>query len=257
MDEKTEKRTLKLDSTLSKGLTILESLATAKKAKGVTQLANELDLTKSNTFRLLQTLRRLGYVNHNANRHYEASLKAWRIGLNVLENLNLPEVAKPAMIQLSAATGETVYLAVPEALSVVYINKIDSAKPKLTQYPIGGTAPMHCVATGKAILAVNYEKLRDSIRNHLVKYTNNTLTDLPDLDANMERTLKQGYSVDRSEHRDHVTGFGAPICLANGEAVAALGISVPEVNLPASSQKTLGMLVCDAAKSVSMRLQNI
>jgi len=67
-----EKNAPKLDSTLSKGLTILEALTDAKSAKGVTELAKELGLTKSNTFRLLQTLRALGYVKHTANRNYAA-----------------------------------------------------------------------------------------------------------------------------------------------------------------------------------------
>ena len=56
-DEKTEP---KVDSTLSKGLSILENLSAAPAGKGVTKLSKELGLTKSNTFRLLQTLTALG-----------------------------------------------------------------------------------------------------------------------------------------------------------------------------------------------------
>jgi len=247
----------KLDSTLSKGLGVLEALTTAKSAKGVTELAKELGLTKSNTFRLLQTLRALGYVKHNAKRNYEATLKTWQVGRNVIENLNLREIANPEMSQLSDATGETIYLAVPEALSVVYINKIDSTKPVRSWNPVGGTAPMHCVGTGKAILAVNYSNLRDNIKANLVKYTDNTLTSLADLDANIEKTLNNGYAIDTGEYRDRVLSFGAAICLPDGEAVAALGISVPDINLPANGQEMMGELVRDAARSVSKRMKNL
>ena len=45
----------KVDSTLSKGLAILEKLAEARRSLGVTEISRALDLTKSNTFRLLQT----------------------------------------------------------------------------------------------------------------------------------------------------------------------------------------------------------
>ena len=51
----------KVDSTLSKGLAILENLVGSQQGKGVTDLSKELGLTKSNTFRLLQTLTTLGY----------------------------------------------------------------------------------------------------------------------------------------------------------------------------------------------------
>lgn len=252
-----EKTAPKLDSTLSKGLTVLEALTAAKTAKGVTELAKELGLTKSNTFRLLQTLRTLGYVKHNANRNYEATLKTWQVGRNVIEHMNLREIANEEMHQLSDATGETIYLAVPEALSVVYINKIDSVKPVRSWNQIGGTAPIHCVGTGKAILAVNYDKLRDSVKTRLDRHTDNTLTNLDDLDEDIKRTLENGYAIDNGEYRERVISFGAAICLPDGDAVAALGISVPDINLPADGQERMGILARNAARSVSKRLRNL
>ncbi len=247
----------RLDSTLSKGLTILEALTTARSARGVTELSRELGLTKSNTFRLLQTLRALGYVKHNDKRNYEATLKTWQIGRNVIEHLNLRELANEEMSQLSRASGETIYLAVPEALSVVYINKIDSVKPIRSWNQIGGTAPMHCVGTGKAILATNYNKLRDTIKTQLDRYTDSTLTTIEDLDADIAQTRKRGFAVDKGEFRDRVFSFGAPICLPDGEAVAALGISVPDINLPVDGHDTMGKLVREAAKTVSRQLRNL
>ena len=52
----------RVDSTLSKGLSILEKLLTQKSGMGVSELSRELGLTKSNTFRLLQKLH--AFQNH-------------------------------------------------------------------------------------------------------------------------------------------------------------------------------------------------
>lgn len=142
----------KVDSTLSKGLMILEALAQSGGAKGVSELARELDLTKSNAFRLLQTLTHLGYVRHGEDRNYAATLKTWQIGRQVVDNLNLRDLAGPEMRWLSQETRETIYLAVPEEFSVIYIDKIDSLQPIRSWNRIGGEAPLHCVGTGKAIL---------------------------------------------------------------------------------------------------------
>ena len=109
----------KVDSTLSKGLSILENLVASQEGKGVTDLSKELGLTKSNTFRLLQTLVTLGYVQHLPDKTYSATLKTWRVGRASVENLNLRELAAPELSFLSQETGETVYLAVREGLSVV------------------------------------------------------------------------------------------------------------------------------------------
>ncbi|WP_298973148.1 IclR family transcriptional regulator [uncultured Roseobacter sp.] len=244
----------KVDSTLSKGLSILENLAASPKGKGVTELSKELGLTKSNTFRLLQTLTTLGYVKHREDKSYSATLKTWQVGRASLDNLNLRELAAPEMSYLSNETQETIYLAVPENLSVIYIDKIDSQKPIRSWNRIGGSAPIHCVATGKAILAANYNALREQLVGNLTRHTELTLTSMPALDADMAETLKRGYGFDRGEFRDRILSFGAPITLPDGLAIAALGISLPDINLPSGGAERLGGLVAHAAQSVSAKL---
>lgn len=245
----------KLDSTLSKGLMILETLTAHRGGKGVTELSRELGLTKSNTFRLLQTLCALGYVKNNRDKSYSATLKTWQIGRASVENLNLREVARPVMHHLAAETGEVIYLAVPEHLQIIYIDKIDSSDPIRSWNPIGGGAPIHCVATGKAILAANYETLRDTVKHSLARYTDRTITDVGALDADVARTRKCGYAFDTGEFRERGLSFGAAITLPAGEAVAAIGISIPAHKLHEGTEPYLGGLVADAAQSVSRRLR--
>ena len=247
----------RVDSTLSKGLAILENLAGSADGKGVTDLSKELGLTKSNTFRLLQTLSTLGYVQHKSDKSYMATLKTWRIGRALIDNLNLREIAAPELAYLSEATGETVYLAVRENLSVVYIDKIDSEKPIRSWNAVGGTAPLHCVGTGKAILAADYAKLRDQIKNALTLYTDRTLNDIDELDADVARTQKNGFAYDTGEFRDRILSLGAVIELPNGEPIAALGISFPDIHLPAEGIDHYGSLIVHAARSVSAKLGQI
>lgn len=244
----------KVDSTLFKGLSILENLASVRGGKGVTELSIELGLTKSNTFRLLQSLCALGYVKHLPDKSYAATLKAWQIGRSLVENLNLRELALPEMSQLSKHTLETVYLAVPEDCEVVYIDKMESQKAIRSWNRVGGEAPIHCVGTGKAIMAANYPNFRDKIKNRLVRYTDKTLTSITALDADIALTQRRGYAYDKGEYRERVLSFGAAITLPNGDAVAALGVSLPDINLPEGGIEHFGKLVSDAALSVSAKL---
>lgn len=244
----------KVDSTLSKGLIILENLAGSPKGKGVTELSKELGLTKSNTFRLLQTLTTLGYVQHRPDKSYAATLKTWRVGRASVENLNLRELAAPELSYLSNETGEAVYLAVRENLSVIYIDKIDSQKPIRSWNAIGGMAPLHCVGTGKALLAAEFAKLRDQISTALTHHTDKTLTDMTVLEADIAATQARGYAFDTGEFRDRILSFGAAITLPGGEPVGALGISLPDVNLPDGGIERFGGLISHAANSVSAKL---
>ena len=247
----------KVDSTLSKGLAILEKLAEARRSLGVTEISRSLDLTKSNTFRLLQTLSRLGYVTQKEDGSYAVTLKMWQVGRSTVDSLNLRELAAPEMAYLADETGETIYLAVPEQFNVVYIDKIESKKPIRSWNPIGGSAPIHCVGTGKAILAANYERLRDKLSEPLQAFTNRTLTSLSQLDADIEATRVRGYAFDTGEFRDRIFSFGAAIRLPDGEAVAAIGISVPNVNLPENGEERFGALSVHAAEAVSRKLSRV
>lgn len=247
-------KTPKVDSTLSKGIAILENLAATRGGKGVTELSRELELTKSNTFRLLQTLTTLGYVKHLENKTYAATLKTWQVGRALVENLNLRAVAAPELAYLGQETGEAIYLAVPEGLTVIYIDKVESLKPIRSWNPVGGSAPIHCVGTGKAILANFYKRMREKLDGNLERYTDNTLTTLAELDGDMDATRKRGYAVDRGEFRERILSFGAAVLLPDGEPIAALGISLPDINMGSGGESHLGMLVRQAADSVSRKL---
>ena len=244
---------VKVDSTLSKGLKILETLSGSRKGIGVTELSRELGLTKSNTFRLLQTLTTLGYVSHLEDKTYAVTLRMWQVGRAAVDNLNLREVAADEMAYLSRETQETIYLAVRDGLSIVYIDKIESQKPIRAWNPIGGSAPMHTVGTGKAILAANYGALRGKLQEPLSQHTARTLTTLAALDAEVELTLSRGYAFDTGEFRERGLSFGAAI-LAGDEAVGAIGLSLPDVNLKEHSQDRLGALVQHAAAAVSRKI---
>ncbi|GAB5468408.1 MAG: IclR family transcriptional regulator [Rhodospirillales bacterium] len=250
-------RPVRVDSTLSKGLQILEALSKSPNGKGVSDLSRELGLTKSNTFRLLQTLTTLGYVRNSASKLYSASMKVWQVGQAVVEHLDLPKIAAPQLQMLSRKTGEAVYLAVPDGLSIIYVEKIESMQPIRSFTPKGGSAPMHCVGTGKALLAANYETLRPQIRDHLVKYTDKTITSIKQLDADMAATRARGYAIDTGEFRERILSFGAAIRLPNGEPVAALGVSAPDVNLAAGRDEEIAALVLQAAQEVSLSLQEV
>ena len=254
MTQPPEKR---VDSTLSKGLAILEHLNATKGSLGVSDLARQLGLTKSNTFRLLQTLCALGYVRHEPDKTYSATLKTWQTGRKTVENLNLRAAAAPMLKYLADETTETVYLAVRNGLKVIYIDKIESLKPIRSWNPIGGTAPIHCVGTGKSMLALNYSLLRDAVLPSLTRFTERTLTEPEDLDKDMSATLLRGYAVDCGEYRANIYSIGAAITLPDGEVVGALGISVPDMNLADGDVEKFGSLVKHAASATSNALARL
>lgn len=242
---------------MSKGLRILEVLTTAENGKGVTEISRELEMTKSNAFRLLRTLTALGYAKAMPNKNYCATMKVWQLGQQLVDQMDLRSLAAPQLKSLSQLTGETVYLAVRDGLMVIYIDKIESSKPIRSFTPRGGSAPIHCVGTGKALLAEEYDLLRDQIRDNLVKHTPITITSLKKLDADMSATRERGYAIDFGEYRDRIHSYGSVIRLPNGEPVGALGVSVPDVNLEGDREHEICLAVKQAAEDVSKSLTGL
>ena len=96
--------------------------------------------------------------------------------------------------------------------------------------------------------------LRSQLSGRLTRHTEHTITNLKDLDTDIDDTLRRGYAFDRGEFRDRILSFGAAITLPSGEAIAALGISLPDVNMPDKGPDWLGSLVMHAASSISARM---
>ncbi|MCB5160917.1 IclR family transcriptional regulator [Marinomonas algarum] len=247
----------KVDSTLSKGLSILEALAAEPKGIGVSELARNLELTKSNTFRLLQTLIAVGYVTQDANKQYFASMKTWKIGQMIMEKLDLPGLSISQMQYLSSMTGEAVYLAVLDGLSTLYIEKIESTKAVRTYTPKGGNAPIHCVATGKALLAFHYDTLREKLIDNLTLYTDKTITSIEVLDKEVDTIKAQGVAIDRGEYRAEVLSIAAPVFSANNDVIAAIGVSAPAINVSEDDIENMSRTVILAAQSLSNTLKDI
>ena len=234
MDQDPQAAPPRVDSTLSKGLLILEALNAAQGSMGVSALSRALGLTKSNTYRLLQSLCALGYVRHEADKTYAATLKTWQVGRATVETLNLRPVAADMMRYLSEETGEAIYLAVRDGQSVVYIDKRE----------------IKCACVG----GDSNDVLRAGLPPAFVAHTDKTITTLEALDADIKATRLRGYALDRGEYRPQIFSFGAVIALPDGAPAGALGVSVPNVNLKDGENERIGALGRHAAAAVSEAL---
>ncbi len=243
--------TQRLDATLSKGLLILETLARATRPLGISELAVQLRLNKSNVHRLTSTLRAMEYVAQEPDRTYRCTMKVWRLGSAVMSHMNLPILAAPAMRQLATASGETVHLSVLDGIKALYIDKIDSEHPVRAYSERGGNAPLHCVATGKILLAFNYEFLRSRVATELTRHTARTITSLEQLDQELTQVRRTGVATNIGEYRDDVGGVGAPIYDPAGRVIAAIGISGPLSRLTRQAMKKHAPAVVEAGRRVS------
>lgn len=240
-----------MNNTLVKGLKLLEVLASRDGAAGISELAQAVEMGRSNVHRLLQALVEMGYAV-NENGQYRASIKVWELGARALSKLDFRAAAGPAMRSLLAQTNETVHLSVLSGEEVVYIDKLDSPEPVRAYSTIGGRAPAYCVATGKVLLAWRDAAAGSALSvRQLQAFTPATLTDTAALAGELARVRQQGYAVNRGEWRASVWGLAAPIFGPDGRVLAAIGISGPAARIRARGLRSLSPLVVEAAARAS------
>ena len=246
-----------MDTTLAKGLHVLEFLARLPEGARVADVATELGLARSNAHRTLQTLVQCGWANQDAkNSSYRASLKLFELGALVDGAVDLKTLLHPHLAQLAKATGETIHLAVLQGSEIVYLDKFDSPLPVAAYSHIGGRAPAHCVASGKALLAAlhfNAQALQTQL-GPLQAHTPNTITNVQSLETELIKSRNQGWAENREEWRLGVCGLGVPVFNARAEPVAAIGMSVPSIRFTRTQARAMALKLCNTALQASQAL---
>lgn len=244
-----------MEKTFLKGMKMLQALASSEGPRGVSDLARELGLTKSNSHRLLKTLVSCGFAQSNGDSgKYSATLKLWELGSQVLAKVDIKNVSGTFLQALADKTGETVHLSVFIENVVVYIDKIDSPQPVRAYSQIGKSAPAYCVATGKVLLAYQSEEVIEGVCRSLEQHTSRTITDPEELQRELARIRQLGYAINRGEWREGVCGVGAPIRDSSGQVVGAVGISGPATRMKPTFMRDQVPEVIAVANSISRAL---
>ena len=223
---------------------------------GVTEVARELDVHKSTAFRLLATLEhREMVVQDPETAKYRLGPGVARLGRTVDEEVDLRRHAHDVMSQLAAQTEETVNLAILDGTEVIYVDQIIGSSGVLSVDWLGWRSPIHCTASGKAILAFLPERRRRGLLGErLVASTPRTVVDPVVLERHLEQVRADGYATIVGELEIGLNAVGAPIFDADGRPVAALTISGPDARMPEPDLPELGARVRRAAEDVSRKL---
>lgn len=240
-----------MNVTLVKGLKLLELLALQERPMGVTEIARELGVAKSNAHRLLQTLVMLGFVTQDAERgSYFPALRTLQLGSASWLHENLRRLAQGPMQALSVQTRETLQLSVLDGDEVVYLHKIESPEPVRTVSRVGGRAPAHCAATGKAMLACLDDARVLDVSQRLMGHSERTVTDPDAFLAQIEAVRRRGYAVSEGEWHAAVNGIAAAIRDSRGRPIGAIGVSGPAERLTRSLFDAIGEQVRDAVNRI-------
>lgn len=243
-----------MDKTVAKALKALEHVCESDQPVGVTELAKRFHLVKSNAHRVLMTLTDLGYLRKRDDGKYAPTLKVWELGMLIVSRLDIVQVAKPYLDELNKKTEEAVHLAALDGENVVYLAVLESTHPIKIHARVGGSAPIHCSASGKILLAYNPALRAKVLSGPLPRFTRKTPTRAADLEKALETARRQGFSTNDGDWIEGICGIAAPVHTRERMAVAAVGMTCPSQRMHRKTFKHFSSIVVPIAQKISRDL---
>src|SRR5579875_2050717 len=223
---------------VGKALEILELMQMREYPMTLNEIARQIRLSKTSTFRLLYTLQVSGWLGTDANGSYRLVPEV-RSTVPTQFLVRLLRVATPKLKDLSANLRETVSLAALFENRVEVVAVFESPEVIRMSNVVGHIVPPNASSLGKAIVAFQTPERREKLLRSMgvYRFTNHTITDPTELAHEFERIRMQKFAVDREESVKDGCCFGVPIIGESEEVLAAISVSIPKVRLRDEKQE--------------------
>ncbi len=227
----TEAKESQAGSAVKRATTILQLFIDTHEASlGVTEIANELGLSKAVVHRALTSLREPGLINVDPDsRRYMLGPTALALGVAYLSRQDIRERARPFLRLLSNQTNETATLSIRRADVRVYLDQITPAREVKMTVAIGESYPLHAGSSSKAFLA--FLPIQDQevyLRDHqLQAMTDITITTVDELRTELRQIRELGYAESLGERQPGSASIAAPVFNFEGEPVGVISICGP------------------------------
>ena len=234
---------------LTRALSILQSLAARAEGMSLTELSEATGLPPSTTHRLLTTLESERFVRPDPNGGlWRIGVAAFYVGSAFARSRDTLALIRPYLRRLMEMTGETANLFVESEGEAVCIGQIESRHAMRAITGVGGRIMLHSSGAGKVLLAFSSQDRRQKfIAGPLATITDKTITTEASLEAEVEKIRTLGFAIDDGEHALGLRCVAAPIFNEFREVVAAISVSGPAARIPDNRLTSLGEMVRQAA----------
>ena len=212
-------------SVLGRALTLLTAFRPGDAELTLAELARRTGLPKPTAHRMLAELAEWNVVERTPH-GIRLGMRLFELGQLAPLQRGLREAAAPFLSDLFEATHETVHLAVPDGLDVVYVQKLPGAARAADSSRVGGRMPAYCTGVGKAMLAfAPPERLAAVVAAGLARRTPRTVVAPGLLAEELARIRERGVAEEHEESTVGIACVAAPVLDGGPHAVAAISIT--------------------------------
>jgi IclR family acetate operon transcriptional repressor len=219
---------------------------------GTNEIARRTGMTPSTVSRQLGTLAASGLVERvDATGRYRLGLRIVHLANALLARLDVREVARPHLVAIVDATGETATLSVPGDQDAITVDFVPGAHQVQPVSRLGRPSIAHATSAGKIMLAFSGRELPDG---PLRAYTPKTITDTQALAAEIARVRAQGWARAVGEREPDLTAIAAPIRSSRGELEAIVALQGPSSRFDDGAVEGALPVLLERAEAISREL---
>jgi DNA-binding IclR family transcriptional regulator len=213
-------------------------------------------LAKGTVHRILMTLVDRGFVTVSQAGGYLPGPKVLSLAGRALQRIDISAIAQPFVDALVARVHCTVHLGVANGDEVLYLIRSDSDKPYRMMSRVGNSIPMHTTGIGKCVLATYSDEVLALFvtRVGLPRRTENTITTLEGLRAEVQTVRDLGYARDREENEPGIGCVAAPVRDHTGKVNYGISISTIMLDHTADQIDAMSRDAIETADQISRAL---
>jgi len=232
---------------LEKGLDILELLARHDAPLTLSQIAEELQRSVSELFRMVDTLVHRGFVAPSESGDgFELTNKLFELGVTRTATRTLLEKALPGMRKLTQLIHQSCHLAVASNAHMVVIARMEAPGNQGYSVRVGYRRTLVESTSGLVLYAFQPEPVRAEWRDRLERTVG--AKKWKAFEQKAEAARKQGHVRADSDVTRHIVDLSAPVMTRSGVAAA---LTCPYIETPSA------LSVKETVKAITLRAGEI
>lgn len=156
--------------------------------------------------------------------------------------IDVAELVRPILRELSEETGETVDLAVLRDNHMVFVDQVVGTHRLRAVSAVGETFPLTTTANGKAVLANLDDEVVAGLAMAELRQQENGGRTLAQFLTEIEETRNRGYALDQDEHSDGISAAGIAFADPSGSHFA-ISMPVPTTRFNRNRDTLIGHLL--------------
>jgi len=243
---------------VDRAMDVIELMASTERDLSLSEILEKTRIPRQSLIRILHTLCDRGVLDRIGQRGgYRLGMRLLYLGHRLKDKIQLRSLAWPSMQQLAETTRKTIELSTFDKDQLILIEQIEGTEGVRLYSRVGSAFPyLHALCVGKVYLAhMDPDKRRNVLQKiGLPRVTEHTITDLDQLEEELQKIKETGYAFEDQELRKGIRRVAAPIYDFKDDVAGGLSVAATILSFELKDVDALGRLAAETASQISRNM---